>query len=191
MLHKHTAAVADVYSLFMYIEWNTLHNKHTISWVQPRFIFTILLICSHASVQDVPQDKRDETKALFILKRLHLRQRLFDIYCHLNVLREIPGCRPCVQAGSAARGRPEVVSSPWYSPSSLFPLSLSFWSLIGWFCSDLPGQECTHLLMYFYVQAIWQWRVPSFCSINISFPIWMQIRDVTPGIQMGCLSHEK
>lgn len=40
-------------------------------------------------------------------------------------------------------------------------------------------------LMQFYVQAVWQWRVPSFCAINISFSIWMQIWDVAPGILMG------
>lgn len=95
-------------------------------------------------------------------------------------VRENPGCWP----GSTAWGCPEVVS--FYLDTPLWFFFLLLQCLIGWFCSDLPGQESTHLLMHFYVQANWQWRVPSFCSINISFPpVWMQIRNVTPGIQMG------
>lgn len=45
------------------------------------------------------------------------------------------------------------------------------------------AREGMHL-MQFYVQAVSQWRVPSFCGINISFSIWMQIWDVALGILM-------
>lgn len=111
---------------------------------------------------------------------------IFDSYCNLNVFvwnswaSALPG-------GSIAQGRSGDVSLPWYSPH--LSLSLPLRRLIGWFCSDLPGPGM-HLpsLTHFCVQANWQWRVPSFCSINISFLIWMQIRDLTPRIQMGCLS---
>lgn len=125
----------------------------------------------------------NKTKALFIFKWWHFFRTFwhslqFECVCvrflGVGLVCRLYSLRP-----------PRGLLSTLILPSSL---SLSIWRLIGWFCSDLPGQECTYLLMHFYVQANWQWRVPSFCSINISFPIWMQIWGVTPRIQMGCLS---
>ena len=105
----------------------------------------------------------------------------FHIYCSLDVFLS-DSWVSAVSAGSAARGRPEV-----FLPSSLS--SPSIWRLIGWMLSWLAwGRNASTFLMHFYVQANWQWRAPSFRSINISPPIWLQIWGVTPRIQMGFLS---
>lgn len=71
------------------------------------------------------------------------------------------------------RGRLPALILPSSLPPSL-PLSLADASLAD-YVQTCPGRNAPTFLMHFYVQAIWQWRAPSFCSINISFPIWMQI----------------
>lgn len=84
--------------------------------------------------------------------------------------------------------RPKTPLSPERSPRSR---SLSLLCLLTphWLILFRLAWAGMHL-MQFYVQAIWQWRVPSFCGINISFSIWMQIWDVAPGILM-CFPREK
>lgn len=42
-------------------------------------------------------------------------------------------------------------------------------------CSDLPNMECGRHVMYYRVKANWQWRLPLFDIINITFSVWMQI----------------
>lgn len=91
---------------------------------------------------------------------------------------ELPGCWSYLQV-PPARGRAQGPGlSAWYSLSPSFSPT-PHWLILFWLA--WAG-------MHFHVQAVWQWRVPSFCSINISFSIWMQIWDVTLRIQMGCLS---
>lgn len=106
----------------------------------------------------------NETKASFMFKWCDWLQRFMTFIAVWMFLREDPGCRPSV----CRLCRPEVVSPPWYSHPPF--LSPSLWCLIGWLCSDLPEQECTYLLMHFYVQAIWQWRVPSFLQHKYFIP---------------------
>lgn len=172
--------------MFIHVSWNILPYGR-ILYVLMLHIYVLHLIlpcfktnCTSEQMYIINTPLNNGTKAPFIFKWWYLHRGLLTfMVIWMFFVRD--SWVSALSAGSIARGRPEVVSLPWYSPH----LFLSLWHLIGWFCPDLPGQECTYLLMCFYVQANWQWRVPSFCSINISSPIWMQIRDVTPRIQMG------
>lgn len=99
----------------------------------------------------------------------------FDVYCNLSDS-VWDSWVSASSAGALARGRSEVVSLPWYSPHPSLPPSLSLADAsLADYVQTCPGRNAPTFLMHFYVQAIWQWRAPSFCSINISFPIWLQI----------------
>lgn len=114
------------------------------------------------------QTLNNKIEVLFIFKWWHLLQ-IFYIYWNWNVWCENAGVGPVPKALLLEADR-VVVSLMLLALIFFLSLSLTpHWLIL--FRLAWAGMH----LMQFYVQAVWQWRVPSFCSINISFSIWMQI----------------
>ncbi len=132
----------------------------TLNWRCYRcFIFIFCIFCSQASIKDVAQNKYIQQSHVWMMKQKSFSFLNDGIYfrgfghsCNLNVF-VWDSWVSALSAGSIARGRPEVVSLPWYSPHLSLSLSLSDASLADSVLTCLgrnaPTFQCTFMFKQF------------------------------------------